>query len=456
MMKFYPKTLLGQTALYLGVLLLTVQALWFATTQYLILKEVKPAYQQQIVDMVVMAQALIEAQPADVDLSSTKTLRLAPFHTVEIVPDSRPRPELVPHYIDDVPGDLNGLLQQRLGPSALSLRQKETEINWLRFPARGQLFWLKATLSSTRTFSNAKLLFFSLEIALAVGGAYLIVFRLAKKLRYVTDAAKAIGRGEPPCLLETSGPQEIRALAEGFNQMSRDLTKLEAERRLMLAGISHDLRTPLTRLRLAAELADSNSDPAIIHDIEDMDAILRQFLDYARDGSEEKPAVHDLDALVQGACQRFAARGHVVEADLGRVEPFVFRQHSIRRVLVNLIDNAIRYGKSGIRVTTRQRADAAVVTVADRGPGIRSGLPADFIKPFAREDVSRSGRGAGLGLAIVDRVVRLHGGQLRLENASGGGLCVTIELPRQNVEKRRQAIRTKTNRVPPLQAEPET
>jgi two-component system osmolarity sensor histidine kinase EnvZ len=296
---------------------------------------------------------------------------------------------------------------------------------------------LKIPLSPTQSISNAKFLFVGLEIALAVGGAYLIVFRLTKRLRYVTEAAKAIGQGEPPEILEVSGPEEIRSLSEGFNQMSRDLMKLEADRRLMLAGISHDLRTPLTRMRIAAELANSNVDPAMVHDIEDMEAILRQFLDYARDGSEEQPAVHDLNDLVQEVGQRFAARGHLIETDLGRVPPFSFRRHSIRRVLDNLIDNAVRYGKSGIRVETRCSSDSVFTTVRDRGPGIHSGNPTDFIKPFAREDVSRSERGAGLGLTIVDRVVRLHGGRLRLENSNGGGLSATIEIPFRSLKNDR-------------------
>ncbi len=216
--------------------------------------------------------------------------------------------------------------------------------------------------------------------------------------------------------------------------MSRDLVKLEADRRLMLAGISHDLRTPLTRMRIAAELADSNVDPAMVHDIEDMDAILKQFLDYARDGSEEQPGGHDLNALVKETAQRFTARGHTIETDLGRVPPFAFRRHSIRRVLDNLIDNAVRYGKSGVRVETRCSNDTVHTTISDDGPGIRSGYPVDFIKLFAREDVSRSARGAGLGLTIVDRVVRLHGGRLRLENAKEGGLRATIELPFRPLE----------------------
>lgn len=441
-MNFFPKTLLVRTALYLGVLLAIGQVFWTAAARYLLETQVKPVYGQQIVDMVAMAQALIEGQPPDANLASVQTLRLPRLGALKIVPDSQPRPELIAHDPDDVPGDLRELLQQRFGPSVLCLREKEVEITWLRFPARGQYFWLNfLTEPEQSAVAFAEFLLFSLLLALAVGGSYLIVFRIIKKLRYVTDAAKAIGRGEPPGILVTSGPEEIQSLTEGFNQMSRDLIKLEADRRLMLAGISHDLRTPLTRMRIAVELANTNIEPSVtnsmVHDIEDMDAILRQFLDYARDGSEEQPGEHDLNALVEETGQRFAARGHVIETDLGLVPPFAFRRHSIRRALDNLIDNAVRYGKSGVRVETRAGTDGVVVTVSDRGPGIRSGNPADFIKPFAREEVSRSERGAGLGLTIVDRVVRLHGGCVQLENAKGGGLSVTIELPFQPLQAAR-------------------
>lgn len=437
-MKLFPKTLLGRTALYLGTLLVISQVFWTVTAHYLLVTHIKPAYGRQIIDMVAMAQALVESQPPDADLTSVQTLRLPRLSALEIVPDSQPRPELVAHDPDDIPGDLSERLQKRFGPSALCLREKEVEVTWLRFPARGQYFWLKfLTEPDPNAITFAKFLLISLMLALSLGGAYLIVFQLTKKLRYVTDATKAIGRGESPGILVTSGPEEIQSLTEGFNQMSRDLVKLEADRRLMLAGISHDLRTPLTRMRIAVELSHSNIDPAMIHDIEDMDAILKQFLDYARDGSEEQPEEHDLNALVQETAQRFAVRGHALETELGGVPLFPFRRHSIRRVLDNLIDNAVRYGRSGVRVETSCSTDTVFTAVSDTGPGIRSGAPADFIKPFAREDVARSERGAGLGLTIVDRVVRLHGGRVRLENAPGGGLCVTIELPLRRLESAR-------------------
>lgn len=428
-MKFLPKTLLGRTAFYLGTLLVISQIIWTATARYLLETQIKPAYGRQIVDMVAMAQALVEGQAPDAELASAHALRLPRLRALEIVPDSLPRPELIAHDLDDIPGDLSESLQQRFGPSALCLREKEVEVTWLRFPARGQYFWLKfLTEPDQSAVTFAKFLLISLLLVMAVGGSYLIVFQLTKKLRYVTEAAKAMGRGDPPGLLETKGPEEIRALCEGFNQMARDLMKLEADRRLMLAGISHDLRTPLTRMRIALELAANDIDPAMICDIEDMDSILRQFLDYARDGSEETPREHDLNVLVQETAQRFAVRGHLIETDLGPVPPFAFRRNSIRRVLDNLMDNAVRYGQRGVRVQTRCEGGYVFIYVTDDGPGIRNGNPSDLIKPFAREDVARSERGAGLGLAIVDRVVRLHGGSLRLANIKGGGLRATVEL----------------------------
>jgi two-component system, OmpR family, osmolarity sensor histidine kinase EnvZ len=434
-MKFFPKTLLVRTALYLGILLAIGQVFWTAAARYFLETQVKPAYGQQIVDMVALAQALIEGQPTDANLASEQTLRLPRLGALKIVPDSQPRPELIPPDPDDVPGDLSERLQQRFGPSAICLREKEVEVTWLRFPARGQYYWLNIlTEPEDNAIESTQFLLFSLLLALAVGGSYLIVFRIIKKLRYVTDAAKAIGRGDPPSTLTMSGPEEIQSLTAGFNQMSRDLIKLEADRRLMLAGISHDLRTPLTRLRLAVELANSNPDPAMVHDIEAMDAILRQFLDYARDGSEDPLGEHDLNALVKETEHRFAIHGHTIETNLGPVPPFTFRRHSIRRALENLIDNAIRYGKNGVCVETCCSTDTVFVTVSDHGPGIRGGNPADFIKPFVREDESRSERGTGLGLTIVDRMVRLHGGRLHLENANGGGLNATIEIPLRTLD----------------------
>jgi len=127
-----------------------------------------------------------------------------------------------------------------------------------------------------------------------------------------------------------------------------DLRKLDSDRRLLLAGISHDLRTPLTRLRIAVEMLSEHTDrtiaAGIVHDIEDMDSILRQFLDYARDGSEEQPSIGDFNAVVDDVCRRHAKDGASIKVDLGSVPSFAFRALAIRRAVANLVDNAVRYG----------------------------------------------------------------------------------------------------------------
>ncbi|MCC5022188.1 MAG: HAMP domain-containing protein [Candidatus Synoicihabitans palmerolidicus] len=260
------------------------------------------------------------------------------------------------------------------------------------------------------------------------------MFRLTRQLRTVTAAAKAVGRGEPPVVLEETGALEVRDLSRGFNQMPTNLQKLDDERRIMLAGISHDIKTPLTHLRIAVELAATQADSEVatgmVRDIEDMDAILNQFLDYARDGSEEPATVGDLNALVEEVCERYRSRGIPLRLSLGPVAPFAFRKRAMFRVGSNLGNNAVRYGRIDSEVETEEDGAMAKITVADHGQGIRSGDPADFIKPFARENASRSESGAGLGLAIVERVVRTHGGRLHLATRETGGLLVVIELPR--------------------------
>jgi two-component system osmolarity sensor histidine kinase EnvZ len=167
----------------------------------------------------------------------------------------------------------------------------------------------------------------------------------------------------------------------------------------------------------------------MIRDIEDVDTILNQFLDYARDGSEEAPEAGDLDALAGEMGQRYRDRGRSVTVELGHTPRFVFRPLAVRRAVANLVDNAVRYGRSEVRIVTAVAGDQAILAVADNGPGILAAAPEYFIRAFTREDASRSETGAGLGLTIVDRIARMHGGTFRLANRPEGGLLATIQLP---------------------------
>jgi two-component system osmolarity sensor histidine kinase EnvZ len=263
-------------------------------------------------------------------------------------------------------------------------------------------------------------------------GAYLLISRLNRRLQVVVEASRTIGRGEIPAPIAVAGPLEIQQLSRCFNQMSEDLQRLDAERRLMLAGISHDIRTPLVRLRLGVELGRPELNPdaaeSMIREIEEIDAILSQFLQFACDESQEPIQLMDMDSLVSDVCLGYRRRGRAIRTVLGSVGVASAREVAIRRLLANLIDNAIRYGEKDVEVTTSRLGDNILLTVSDRGPGIKSMAPEELLRPFAREDTSRSKPGTGLGLTIVDRIARVHGGSVTLRNRSGGGLAVLVSL----------------------------
>jgi two-component system osmolarity sensor histidine kinase EnvZ len=264
-------------------------------------------------------------------------------------------------------------------------------------------------------------------------GVYIIFYWLRRQLQSLISAARILGDGRMPPPLPETGPEEIRELSRGFNQLALNLEALESDRRLMLVGISHDLSTPLTRLRLAIELMqmkpDVNQVPGIIQDIEEMNGILVQFADYAKTGKDEEPVLGDFNQVVTEVCQRYVSVGKPVHWDLAMIPAFNFRALAVRRLVTNLVDNAARYGRGEIEVNTRHQDGIVTLSVLDQGPGIRSMDPNSLIKPFARENIARGTQlGAGLGLSIVDRIAKTHGGSLVLNNRPEAGLAVTVTI----------------------------
>jgi len=273
-----------------------------------------------------------------------------------------------------------------------------------------------------------------LVLVLALLGAYLIVARINRPLRELTGAADEIGRGKTPPPVAETGPTEIRTLALAFNRMASDLKRLDEERALLLAGVSHDLRTPLSRIRLGLEMMDDKGDGALksgmVQDIEDIDAAISQFLDFARitDGEAAVPD-GDLNAIARELRDRYARAGKAVSARLAPLPPLALRPHAIQRLITNLVDNALRHGSGQVELKTANEDGKAVLEVLDRGSGIPSPDADRMLQPFTRLDTARSGAGTGLGLAIVDRIARLHGGSVQLLSRDDGGLRVRVELP---------------------------
>lgn len=271
---------------------------------------------------------------------------------------------------------------------------------------------------------------------LASGLPVLIVITLflgavLKPLRTLARAAERISRGERTAALPESGPQELRELAAAFNIMQERLGRFVADRTRMIAAISHDFRTPITSLRLRAELVD---DPelrsAMKRTLDEMRQMVEETLHFAHaDSLQEATRVVDLQQLLQRLEQEQQLLGHDVRCREGAPFDYRCRPLALGRALTNLVDNAVRYG--GSARLALETGDAVHILIDDDGPGISPDWLEKVFEPFARPDKgrARSAGGVGLGLAIARSCVEAHGGQIQLANRSEGGLRVRISLP---------------------------
>ena len=270
-------------------------------------------------------------------------------------------------------------------------------------------------------------------LALSLAVAYLIVMRVNRPLRNIAAAARAVGRGDTPSPLAEEGPSDVAEVAGAFNQMAGDLASLDADRRLILAGVSHDLRTPLARLRLGVELSSSSDEDreAMSSDIDEMDRIIGQFVDFGRDGQSEGMKEVDLAAMLCDLRTHYEKLGKDIVLSAPEAIRIIGRPMGLRRAVSNLIDNSLRYadGQAPIELVLCAAADHVLIEVLDRGPGIPAGQEERMKRPFTRLDAARTDlKGSGLGLAIVERIARNHGGGLSLLPRDGGGLRAVIRL----------------------------
>jgi two-component system, OmpR family, osmolarity sensor histidine kinase EnvZ len=336
--------------------------------------------------------------------------------------DDRPEVNLMKEKVRKSVGENTRFAESRNGVEAF----------WVSFVIGGEEFWVslpKERMEPPR--SELWIARSALVLGLALLGAYFIALQVARPLKEMAQAARQVGRGETPQRLREEGATEIAEVARAFNQMSADLAAHDRERALVLGGISHDLRTPLTRIRLAAEMSgDAVLREGLNADVDQMDSVIQQFLDFARLDESETAVPTDLRVLVNEVSQRFSSLAASLELALQPVPVVPVRPLLIRRALDNLLDNAIKYGGGKIALQLRKEANAILLTVSDRGPGIPEEQHAAVKRPFIRLAASRGdASGAGLGLAIVDRAARLHGGEFRLANRPGGGLDASLVLP---------------------------
>jgi two-component system osmolarity sensor histidine kinase EnvZ len=438
-MTLFPRSLLWRTVLLLALLMVAGH---FASMEIFRAAEREPrAVQvaQQITSVVNLTRsALITANPAkrlDLlrDLSQQEGIEVyadAPNEPVEALPD-RPITRLITLE-----------LQHRLGEHTQLLGTRNSLHGvWVNFNIDDLEYWVRLPRERIERTEQLRWIGWGVAILLlSVIGAFLIVARINRPLRELTRAAAAIGRGEsPPPVVET-GPAEVRTLSRAFNEMATDLRRADADRALLLAGVSHDLRTPLSRIRLGVEMLDDKTDASLregmVQDVEDIDAVINQFLDFARIAAEPSNlSEFDLNELVHAVTERYQRQGKHVAARPGTVPLLKLQPLAMQRLLTNLVDNALRHGGDTVEIETASDRAGVRLSVLDRGPGIPAADAERMLQPFTRLNEARSTPGSGLGLAIVDRIAKMHGGSIRLLAREGGGLEARVEFPLKPAEK---------------------
>lgn len=339
-------------------------------------------------------------------------------------------------YNGEMAAELRGLLGREL---LVASSVNGTPGLWLGFVVDREAWWLQAPASLLRKpLPDHGLAWLAAAVFITLAGAVLIAQRINRPLRDLSFAASKIRGGEYESRLdETTATSEIREVNMGFNRMARELAKVEEDRAVMLAGISHDLRTPLARLRLEAEMSvvDEEARANIASDIEQLDKIIDKFMDYARPGEIHlRPVL--LSKLIDKEAASFRDPSEIRITTRVAIDLEVLADEvELGRVFANLFENARRYGRTidtGIAMVTVTHARVGgwvICTVRDHGPGVAPEKLGQLTTPFFRGDAARTAAtGAGLGLAIVDKAMQRIGGQVEFTNAPEGGLVVHLRL----------------------------
>ncbi len=430
-----PRTLLWQTFALLATMLILAFAAWSQIVRHFEQGPRAEDLAQTVTSVVNLTRTALINADADrrlellIDLTAMEGIRVYPAE-----PSDRTTPLPQTRAMQLLTSDVRRLLgpQTRFAGS-----WEELEGFWVSFrldPTDQDEYWVMLPAERIQRPQPLEWLGWGVAImAFALVGAYLIVFRIGRPLRRIADAARLIGQGKHPAKLPEDEPGEIAEVATAFNQMAGDLAQLENDRAVILAGVSHDLRTPLARLRLGVEMSGAPHDEvlAMVSDIEEMDRVIGQFVDYGRGDDSPAEAVA-LAPLIDDIVSADRLRGLAIETQIPPEATVLARSLPLRRALRNLIDNAERYGgrKQTLTLTAVPVERGWQIKLRDEGPGIPESELEHIKRPFVRLDEARGNtQGAGLGLAIVDRFARAHSGRFDLSNHPEGGLVASITLP---------------------------
>ena len=344
----------------------------------------------------------------------------------------------LPHDLQErAPGDVlvGRFFTQLLAhlPAGVELRWRDDPSRqlWVRL-YRSDDLWLLLPTPKTVSVDDAWGIALVLLVLAAFPslGAWWIHRRVEGPLKALARASRDLQQHHWPDPVPVRGPLELATVTESFNGMAATLAEIESARAAMMAGFSHDIRTPLTKLRLVTSSPASFDRPAESAErfIEEIDAIVGQFVDYARGGDGEDAVPGDINRLVEQLAADYTGLGHVFVLDLAPLPRVPYRPIAMQRVLMNLMQNAVLYGRVGLSVRTSAEPGIVVIEVAEGGPGLADAALDQVKQPF-RRGPRATAQGTGLGLAIVDRIVRQHGGTFMLARSAAGGLAAIVRLP---------------------------
>ena len=437
--KRFALSLFWRTFILLGLLLTAGIFAWVQTFRALEFEPRAVQAAQQIASLVNLSRAALRYSDSINRVTLIKTL--SDQESIRLKP-REPADRFEAFEVSRFTRAIGEQLRSRLGPTTVVA----SSVNgvpglWVGFQIERDNYWLQADPTRVEPLTAGTwFVWVGIALVATVLGSAIIARLINQPLKELSFAASRIREGEYDSVLDESMiTREIREVNQGFNRMARELAKVEEDRAVMLAGISHDLRTPLARIRLEAEMSvhDEEARRNIAADVDQLDAIIDKFMDYARPGEVSLVPVH-VSSVVDKAIGQFRDTKRIrISAKLPIDTKVMADETELGRVLTNLFENARRYGRNtytgvtNVDVSYTRSGSWVILSVRDHGPGVSPEKLVQLTTPFFRGDAARTAAsGAGLGLAIVDKALQRMGGALELANAPGGGLVAHIKLKR--------------------------
>jgi two-component system, OmpR family, osmolarity sensor histidine kinase EnvZ len=422
-------SLFGRLALlFVGVLLLSHFA-WFALMR---LERSQMQTRYAVEEAAFLVDAVRQHVERTPDQPLPSRVQLVEGDSAEVPSSNANIPEPLHRFVDDVRERMPPGSDVRVGPPG------RPPTLWVRGPHDAR--WIVVPMQPIRIMRplDRMIPWFIIIFSAALIAALVAAWMLQKPLRSLAQAVFRFGRGEPVPPVPEHGPRELRMLTRGFNQMVKEVERTEHDRAVMLAGVAHDLKTPLARLRLRAELMDeAAARDGVVRDVDSMAHIVDQFLVFAHDGADRSEPV-EVDEQCERIVRNFRTMDNAgaIQMRLSAGGDFRLPAATLERVVSNLLDNAYAYGAPPVVIETARTADGYTLTVRDHGDGIDAQDLMRASRPFVRLDPARGGNGhSGLGLAIVERLVRRAGGELYIGNGEGGGLVVRMTFALEVVQR---------------------